>query len=153
MNATSAASARPAFFLDTNILIYATSLSPDHAAKAPAARAWVRRTDWGVSTQVLMEFFANARKPKHGLLPTAAEDFVQRIAARRPVQALDRELVLEALSMRHRYYLSHWDAAILCAARRLGANTVVSEDMESGRDYEGVSVLNPFATGASAAGV
>jgi predicted nucleic acid-binding protein len=153
MSAPSAALSGPAYFLDTNILIYATSRSPDHAAKAPAARAWVQRTDWGVSTQVLMEFFANARKPKHQLLPTAAEAFVQRIAARRPVQALDRELVLEALSLRHRYYLSHWDAAILCAARRLGATTVVSEDMEGGRDYEGVTVLNPFAAGASAGGL
>lgn len=149
MTSIEAMSAQPAFFLDTNILIYATSLSPDHAAKAPAARAWVQRRDWGVSTQVLMEFFANARRPKHRLQPTAAEEFVQRIAARRPVQAMDRELVLDALSLRHRYYLSHWDAAILCAARRLGAGTVVSEDMETGRDYEGVTVLNPFAIGTT----
>ena len=35
------------FFLDTNILVYATSLSPDHAPKRDAARAWVGRGDWG----------------------------------------------------------------------------------------------------------
>lgn len=134
----------PGYFLDTNILIYATSLSVDHAAKAPAARAWVERGDWGVSTQVLMEFYANARQPRHGLLPTAAEAFVQRIATHRPVQAMDARLVLDALALRHRFYLSHWDAAILCAARRIGAHTVISEDMEHGRNYEGVTVLNPF---------
>lgn len=136
------------YFLDTNILIYATSVSADHASRAPVARAWVQRTDWGVSTQVLMEFYANARQPQHGLLPTAAQDFVERIAARRPVQAVDKELVLDALALRHRYYLSHWDAAILCAAQRLGARTVVSEDMEHGRDYGGVTVLNPFLQAA-----
>ncbi len=151
MSDATAAAAGPGFFLDTNILIYATSLSADHAAKAPAARAWVERNDWGVSTQVLMEFFANARHPRHGLLPTAAQEFVELIAARRPVQAVDRELVLDALALRHRYYLSHWDAAILCAARRMGAHTVVSEDMQSGRDFEGVQVFNPFvpATGGN----
>ena len=135
---------KPDYFLDTNILIYATSLAPDHAAKAPAARAWVQRTDWGISTQVLMEFFANARQPQHKLLPTAAEDFVTALARHRPVQPMDKELVLAALKLRNRRYLSHWDAAILCAARRLGAHTVVSEDMDHGQNYDGVTVVNPF---------
>lgn len=132
------------YFLDTNILIYATSLSPDHAARRSVARAWVGRGDWGVSTQVLMAFYAQARQPRHGLAPAAAEAFVERIAARRPVLPVDSALVLDALALRHRHPLSHWDAAILCAARRLGAATVVSEDMEHGRDYGGVTVLNPF---------
>jgi predicted nucleic acid-binding protein len=132
------------YFLDTNILVYATSLSPDHAPRRDTARAWVGRGDWGVSTQVLMEFYAQARQPRHSLLPTAAQAFVERIAARRPVVPVDKELVLDALALRHRFYLSHWDAAILCAAQRLGARTVVSEDMEPGRDYGGVTVLNPF---------
>ena len=72
------------YFLDTNILIYATSLADDHAAKRPLARSWVARADWGLSTQVLMEFYANARQARHGLLPTAAQAFVERLAACRP---------------------------------------------------------------------
>jgi predicted nucleic acid-binding protein len=133
-----------AYFLDTNILVYATSLAHDHLARRDVARAWVARPDWGVSTQVLMELFAQTRQPRHGLLPTAAQALVERIAARRPVIAVDRDIVLEALALRHRHYLSHWDAAILCAARRLGAHTVVSEDLVAGQDYGGVRVLNPF---------
>lgn len=132
------------YFLDTNILVYATSLAADHAPKRDAARAWVARGDWGVSTQVLMELYAQARQPRHGLLPTAAQALVERIAARRPVVPMDKDLVLEALALRNRHYLSHWDAAILCAARRLGARTVISEDMDPGQDYGGVTVLNPF---------
>lgn len=133
-----------AYFLDTNILIYATSLAEDHAAKKPIARQWLARTDWGVSTQVLMEFYANARQTQHKLLPTAAEDFVVAVARQRPVQPVDADVVLDALRLRNRRYLSHWDAAILCAARRLGAHTVISEDMEHGQDYDGVTVCNPF---------
>ena len=139
---------KPDYFLDTNILIYATSLAPDHAAKAPTARAWLQRQDWGLSTQVLMEFYANARQAQHRLLPTAAEDFVRALASHRPVQAVDRDIVLEALALRNRCYLSHWDAAILSSARRLGAHTVISDDMEHGRNYEGVTVLNPFLASA-----
>ena len=80
-------------------------------------------------------------------LPTAAQAFVERIAARRPVVAVDKDIVLDALALRHRHYLSHWDAAVLCAAQRLGAHTVISEDMEHGRDYGGVTVINPFLQG------
>jgi predicted nucleic acid-binding protein len=136
------------YFLDTNVLIYATSLAADHAPKREAARAWLARSDWGVSTQVLMELYAQARQPRHGLLPTAAQALVERIAARRPVVAVGKEIVLDALTLRHRHYLSHWDAAILCAARRLGAHTVVSEDLVPGHDYGGVTVLNPFEAAA-----
>ena len=136
------------YFLDTNILIYATSQAAEHLPKRERARRWVARADWGVSTQVLMEFFAQARREKHGLLPTAAQAVVERIAARRPVVAVDKGIVLEALALRHRHYLTHWDAAILCAARRLGAATLVSEDLETGRNYEGVTVLNPFLADA-----
>ncbi len=134
----------PTYFLDTNVLIYATSLAADHASKRPLARAWVARTDWGLSTQVLMEFYAQARQPKHGLLPTAAEDFVRQLAASRPVQLVDTPLVLEALRLRSRYYLSHWDATILVAARLMGARHVVSEDLAHGHSYDSVTVINPF---------
>lgn len=134
------------YFLDTNILIYATSLADSHAGKREVARQWLARSDWGVSTQVLMEFYANARRPEHGLPPTAAEDFVIAMARHRPVQPVDAATVLDALRLRNRRYLSHWDAAILCAARRLGAHTVISEDMEHGGNYDGVAVVNPFLT-------
>ncbi len=135
---------KPAYFLDTNILIYATSLASDHTLKKPVARQWVARTDWGISSQVLMEFYANASQARHGLPPTAPLRYLERIAARRPVQSVDKELVLAALNLRHRYRLSHWDAAILCAAQRLGAHTVVSEDLGNGQVYEGITVINPF---------
>ena len=140
------------FFLDTNILIYATSQAADHLPKRERARRWVGRADWGVSTQVLMEFFAQARRDRHGLLPTAAQAFVQRIAARRPVVPVDKDLVLNALALRHRYCLTHWDAAILCAARKPGAGTLVSEDLETGRNYDGVTLVNPFAGDATLMG-
>jgi predicted nucleic acid-binding protein len=40
--------------------------------------------------------------------------------------------------------LSYWDAAILTAAKKMGCATVYSEDLSTGQDYDGVSVLNPF---------
>lgn len=134
----------PSYFLDTNILIYATSLAADHAGRRDQARDWVARTDWGLSTQVLMEFYANARQARHGLPMDAPRRMVEQFATCRPVQAMDRELALETLALRERHQLSHWDAAILCAARRLGAHTVISEDLSHGQRYGDVTVFNPF---------
>jgi predicted nucleic acid-binding protein len=134
----------PVYFLDTNILIYATSLAADHAHKRDIARQWVMREDWGLSTQVLMEFYANARQPRHGLSPDAPRQMVSYFATQREVQGMDATLVLEALQLRERYPLSHWDAAILCAARRLGTRILISEDLNNGQNYDGVIVKNPF---------
>jgi hypothetical protein len=44
----------------------------------------VARGDRGPSTQVLMALDAQTRQPRHGRLPTAAQAFFARIAARRP---------------------------------------------------------------------
>jgi predicted nucleic acid-binding protein len=42
---------------------------------------------------------------------------------------------------------SRWDAAILEAARSLGCDVVLSEDLSAGQDYAGVRVEDPFAGG------
>jgi predicted nucleic acid-binding protein len=43
-----------------------------------------------------------------------------------------------------RFRIHYYDAAILAAAKELGAHTVYSEDMSHGQDYDGVKVVNPF---------
>ena len=61
-----------------------------------------------------------------------------------PVQELTTMLVLAALQTRERFAISYWDAAILEAARALGCEVVLSEDLSDGQDYDGVRVENPF---------
>jgi hypothetical protein len=43
------------------------------------------------------------------------------------------------------FQLSYWDAAILAAAKQMGCRTVYSEDLNAGQNYDGVTVINPFA--------
>ena len=64
---------------------------------------------------------------------------------RRPVVGVDKEIVLDGFRIKERYRLSYWDAAIIAAARVLGATTLYSEDLNDGQVYEGVTVRNPFA--------
>jgi predicted nucleic acid-binding protein len=47
-------------------------------------------------------------------------------------------------SVRQRFQLSYWDAAIIEAARAVGCTQVLSEDLSDGLDYGGVQVANPF---------
>jgi predicted nucleic acid-binding protein len=51
-----------------------------------------------------------------------------------------------AVVMCERFRISYWDAAILEAARVLGCDLVLSEDLSLGEDYAGVRVVNPFVS-------
>jgi predicted nucleic acid-binding protein len=61
-----------------------------------------------------------------------------------PVQDTTAGVMLAAISTRQRFGISYWDAAILEAARALGCEVVLSEDLNDGQDYAGVRVENPF---------
>lgn len=134
----------PYYFLDTNILIYGVSLAPDHAAKREIARSWIARSDWAVSTQVLMEFSVNASHPRHGLSRETVGLLVQEFVETCPVQGMDASMVISAHQIQARYGLSLWDAAIVAAAQRMGCMRLVTEDLNNGQSYGGVVALNPF---------
>ena len=61
-----------------------------------------------------------------------------------PVLPITGELVTNACEIKARYAVSYWDAAIIAAARALGSKIIYSEDLNSGQDYGGVVVINPF---------
>jgi predicted nucleic acid-binding protein len=61
-----------------------------------------------------------------------------------PVAEISTGVLLSAMASRDRFGISYWDAAILEAARPLGCEVVLSEDLNHGRDYAGVGVENPF---------
>ncbi len=135
-----------AHFLDSNVLLYAYSKSPRDAGKAKVAREWLAREDWGVSVQVLQEFYVNVLRSPHDLGHDDATAMIDEIAESRPVSTVDLPLLRQALQLKARFGVSYWDAAVIAAARRLGARLLISEDLAHGQDYGGVRVLNPFAT-------
>ena len=61
-----------------------------------------------------------------------------------PVQEMTLKLLKAALAAKERFRISYWDAAIIEAARVLGCDTILSEDLSHMQDYEGVKVINPF---------
>ena len=132
--------------LDTNVLIYAFSNTGRDAAKARIAREWINREDWGVSVQVLQEFYVNAVRAPQEFGHDEAVAMIEEIASSRPVIGADLALMRLALQIKRRYGLAYWDAAVIAGARRMGASVLVTEDLSHGQDYGGVRVLNPFAT-------
>ena len=132
-------------FVDTNILLYAISREPAEADKAVRANAVLDEGDVGLSVQVLQEFYVQATRPSRPdrLAPGDARLLVDSFR-RFPVQDVTSEVVIAAMHAHEQYGVSYWDAAILEAARELGCEVVLSEDLSGGRDYGGVLVTNPL---------
>ena len=140
---------KAAYFIDTNILLYRASTVEAERPKRQIAETLLRRPDIGLSAQVLAEFYHNAvNKPGLRLPPGTARAIVEALTTL-PVVPITAEIVLTAIRLRDRYQISYWDAAILAAARELSAPTVLSEDLNHGQIYEGITVLNPFLPGTA----
>lgn len=132
-------------FADTNILLYAVSRDPQERHKAERARGILAARDLALSVQVLQEFYVQATRESRPdrLTGEQARKLVESFL-RFPVAEITRETMLAAIATHQRFRISYWDAAILEAARSLGCDTVLSEDLGDGQDYAGVRVQNPF---------
>jgi predicted nucleic acid-binding protein len=72
--------------------------------------------------------------------------FLQKLSTSQ-IAGLDFALFEEAVKIYGRFQISYWDAAIIAAAKRLGATTLYSEDLTDGQNFDGVKVVNPFRAG------
>jgi predicted nucleic acid-binding protein len=134
----------PGVLLDTNILLYAISTNPGEAEKRCIARELLASDDWGLSVQVLQEFFVNAtRQPNPSMRHEDAVEAVQQFLLR-PIVPSDVALLQKAFDVKYRYGISYWDAAVVAAAILCGAKVLFSEDLSHGQVYGGVMVSNPF---------
>lgn len=131
-------------FLDTNVLIYAVSSAPGEAVKKERALELIRHADFGLSAQVLQEFYVTVtRKIARPLAPDVAVELLDHFR-RFPLVPTDYPLVVAGVEMSVRYGISYWDGAIVAAAERLGATVLFTEDLGDGQVYGSVRVVNPF---------
>ena len=133
-------------FVDSNVLVYARDSSEPE--KQPGAAAWVDRlwrTRGGrLSLQVLNEYYVTVtRKLTPGLEPDAARRDCRDLLAWHPV-AIDPGLLESAWSIEDRFGFSFWDALIISAAHAANCDHLLTEDLEHGRDLDGVLVVDPF---------
>jgi predicted nucleic acid-binding protein len=128
------------------VFVYARDVR--EARKQPRAARWLehlwQRQLGRTSVQVLAEYYATVtRKLDPGLPPTVAWDDVSQLMAWRPLPS-DETLLKRGRDIELRYRLNWWDSLIVAAAQLQGCALLLSEDMQDGADYGGVTVRNPF---------
>jgi predicted nucleic acid-binding protein len=131
-------------FLDTNVLVYAAAGRGSDEWKRIRAFEILEPAEFGLSGQVLQEFYVTVTTKARVRLPqTEAAEWVERLSLR-PVAPIDDAIVREAISLSVRYQISYWDAALIAAARSLDAGLLYTEDLNHGQSYADVQVVNPF---------
>jgi predicted nucleic acid-binding protein len=131
-------------FLDSNVLVYTDDAS--EPVKQKAAITLVSRTmrdrSGVVSLQVLHEYFVTATR-KLGVDVVTARQKVELLGAfsAPPVELDD---VLAAVDLHRLHQVSFWDGLIIRAAQQARCARIYSEDLQHGRRFEGVVVVNPF---------
>jgi len=136
-------------FVDTNVLVYAHDL--DAGEKCETARSLLREL-WSsrsgvISTQVLQEFYVNVtRKIARPISFPEARGVLDAYAAWQVESILSPD-ILRASEVQERYQLSFWDALIVVAAVKGGAEALLTEDLQAGQLIEGVRVTQPFLQG------
>lgn len=131
-------------FLDTNILVYAAAGKGSDEAKRQRALALIEEENFGLSAQVMQEFYVTVcRKIERPLSAEQALEWIEQLEVF-PCIPIDTSLVKIAIELSERYLISYWDGAIVAAAQGLGAKILYSEDLNDGQQYGTVQVCNPF---------
>ena len=139
-------SAAKAYFLDTNILVYADdSLDAwKHKRSESLILDGIEKGLSRVSAQVLGEYFVTITRKI--AVPLDAETARRRVEllSIMPVLPIDARLVSTAISTMRRYGISYWDALIVSAAAAAGCSVLYTEDLNRGQEYLGVRVVDPY---------
>jgi len=134
----------PKIFIDTNILVY--TLDQKNIEKRDMARRIVKKVVEShqpvISTQVIKEFYVVASN-KLKADPIVVKNIIHNFHNMEIVDN-DLDLIEQAIDISILSQLSFWDSLIIAAAEKANCEYVLSEDLNSGQNYRGIKVLNPF---------
>jgi len=132
-------------FFDTSVLVY--MVDADEPEKQEISRDLVQEHlaegDGSISVQVLREFFSSSRRLSTPVSYETASEAVGYFARFSPVRE-DASMVLGAVRRAREMSISFWDALIVEAALKAGADRLFTEDLQHGQVIEGMRVENPF---------
>lgn len=135
-------------FVDANIVVYAhdeTAGPKRERARSLLEELWDTRNGC-LSVQVLQEVYVTLTGKVPKPLDAATAEAIVSALSRWRVHAPGCDDVLGAIALHRRHNIGFWDAMILRSALQLGCAILWSEDLNPGQVYDGVRVLNPFAT-------
>jgi predicted nucleic acid-binding protein len=126
-------------FFDTNILVHAQQ----NGAKADKARALLA-AGGVLSVQVLNEFVNVARRKLGKEWDEIGEAVDDALALVGPPLPVTMTLHAAAREIARDHRLDFYDALIVAAARDAGCDTLFSEDLQHGRAFAALTIVNPF---------
>jgi predicted nucleic acid-binding protein len=133
-------------FVDSNILIYAHDLDAGEKRERAVTRLqalWETGTG-RLSVQVLQEFYVNAtRKLATPVARSTAREVIKTYGVWVP-RATTVETVTRATNIAEFAQLSFWDALIVASAEEVGAEEILSEDLNDRQVIAGIRIINPF---------
>jgi predicted nucleic acid-binding protein len=135
---------------DTNFLVYLAGAvqSPSDCEKTAKARALYRQLPDTILTivpiQVLGEFARVLMRV--GYSRSGMRDEIGYWQQQFYTPTMDEQLFAAALDLVVEHQLQIWDAFILASVAENGCDVLLSEDMQHGFVWRGVTVVNPFAT-------
>ena len=131
--------------LDTNVLVYAEGVN-DAARKETIVRLLRRLPPENVHlpVQAIAELF-HVLVAKAAVTPADAKDAVLRWCDQYSLVDTSEAVLLSAMELSSQHRLRTWDAIIMAAAASAGCRLLLSEDLQDGFTWNGVTVANPFA--------
>ena len=132
-------------FLDTNVLVYyVDSRDPKKQRQAETIvdSALDGRMMCLLSVQTLTEF-VNVLLGKLKIPQEVIEQYLE-VFSEMPVISPDVKTVRRGLDIKGRYGIQFYDAMMISAAERAGAEVIYSEDLNDGQMYGSVRAVNPF---------
>ncbi len=130
--------------LDTNVLAYAEGVNG--AAMKRTALELVEKLPEGATllpVQTLGELF-NLLVRKAGRTPAKARAAMLSWKDAFPLIETSAEVMLAAADLATDHQLSIWDSVILSASAEAGCRLLLSEDLQEGFTWKGVTDTNPF---------
>lgn len=132
-------------FLDTNILVYA--FEKEIPQKREIALSLMEPgKPWQISWQVIQEFSSVAlHKFKVPLDADYLADFASEILRPHCTIFPSPQIYRTAIHLHRETQYRFYDCLILAAALESGAKILYSEDLQHGRSFGDLKIVNPFA--------
>ena len=131
--------------IDTNVLAYAEGAG-DARRKQMARELLVRLSDdrTVLPVQVLGELY-RVLVGKYKFRGELAKEALQRWSDTFQVRDSTWPAMRSALDLAQAHQLAIWDSLIVCVAAEQRCRVLLSEDLQEGFTWSGVTVVNPFA--------
>ena len=132
-------------FFDSNVLVYyVDNRDEDKQKTAEALLDGALKGDFAslISVQTLTEF-VNVSIKKLELPQDVVEQYLD-VFSELPVISPDVRMVKRGFEIKRQYDIQFYDAMMVAAAERAGADELCTEDLNDGQFYCGVKAVNPF---------